>query len=68
MAAFTDSVGGRFFGDGHYLWLLAVDDAVFHYEGDFLEGGDVVERIAGDGDHVGEVTGFQRADSILPRE
>src|SRR5450631_452320 len=35
--------------------LFAVDDAIFHDEGNFLERGDVVERVAGDGDDVREV-------------
>ena len=37
---------------------LAVDDAGFHYEGNFFERGDVVERIAGDGDDVCLIAGF----------
>src|SRR3984957_4078743 len=46
--------------------LFAVDDAVLHDEGYFLQGGDVVEGIAGDGDDVGEVAGLERADLIFP--
>ena len=38
--------------------LLAIDDAVFHYKGNFLQGGDVLKRVAGDGDDVGVVAGF----------
>ena len=43
---------------GECACRLFVDDAVFHYEGYFLQGGDVVERIAGDGDDIGEVAGL----------
>ena len=46
----------------------AVDDAAFHDEGDLLNGGDVGERIAGDGDDVGEIAGLKSADLILPAE
>ena len=46
--------------------LFAVDDAVFHDEGYFLQCGDVVEGIAGDGDDVGEVAGLERADLVFP--
>jgi hypothetical protein len=34
---------------------LAVDGAVFHYEGNFLQRGDVIERVAGNGDDIGGV-------------
>jgi len=51
-----------------WLVLLAIDDAVFHYEGNFLQRGNVVEWISGDGDDIGEVTGLERADLILPGE
>ena len=48
--------------------LLAVDGAVFHYEGNFFEDGDVVERIAGDGDDIGGVAGLEDAESVLPTQ
>jgi hypothetical protein len=51
---------------GELRELLAVDDAVFHYEGHFLKGRDVLERVAGDGDDVGVIARLQRADLILP--
>ncbi len=38
--------------------LLAEDPAVFHYEGNSLQRGDVVEGVAGDGDYVGGVAGL----------
>src|SRR5277367_6637089 len=55
----------------HYLRellreLLAIDNAVFHHEGYFLQGGDVVEGISRDGDDVGEVAGLQRSDLVGP--
>ena len=46
--------------------LLAVDDAGFHYEGNFFERGNVFERIAGDGDDVRLIAGLECADLILP--
>ena len=51
-------------GDG----LLAVDGAIFHYKGNLLQGGDVVEGIATNGDYVGGVAGFEDADFILPAQ
>ena len=48
--------------------LLAVDGAVFHYEGNSLQGGDVVEGVAGDGDYIGRVAGLKDADFILPAQ
>jgi len=43
------------FGD---IQLLAYDDAALHDEADVLDGGDVVEGIAGDGDYVGVEAGL----------
>jgi hypothetical protein len=44
------------------VWVLAaVDHAGLHYEGDVLEYADVVERIAGHGNDVGIVAGFEGA-------
>jgi hypothetical protein len=48
--------------------LLAVDNAVLHYEGNFLQGGDVVQGIAGDGDYIGGVAGLKEADFVLPAQ
>ena len=45
---------------------LAVDGAVFHYERYLLQGGDVIERVAGDGDDIGGISGLECADLILP--
>jgi hypothetical protein len=39
-------------------WLLSYYRAIFHHEAYMLDRGDVVEGIAGDGDDVGEVSGF----------
>src|SRR5277367_3306622 len=39
-------------------YLLAEDDADFHYEGNFFQRGDIVERIAGDGDDVCLIAGL----------
>jgi hypothetical protein len=50
------------------MWLLAVDDAGFHYEGNLLERGDVFQRIAGDGDYVCLIAGLECSDSILPAQ
>ena len=46
----------------------AVNHAAFHHESDFLDGGDVGERIAGDGDDVRKKARLQRANLILPAE
>jgi hypothetical protein len=46
--------------------LLTIDGATFHYEGNFLKNGNILKRIAGNGDDVGVITGLQRADLILP--
>ena len=48
--------------------LAAVDYAALHYEGDVLEHADVVERVAGHGDDVGVVAGFEHAQVVLPVE
>lgn len=50
------------------LRLLTVDDAGFHYEGNFFERGDVVEWIAGDCDDVCLIPGLQHADFFLPAQ
>src|SRR5271156_2652253 len=48
--------------------LFAVDDAGFHYEGNFFEHRDVLERTAGDCDDVCLIAGLERADFILPTQ
>jgi hypothetical protein len=48
--------------------LLAVDGTVFHYKGNLLEDGDVVERISRDGDYIGCESGFEDADFVLPAQ
>lgn len=57
--AFRGKQGGR---------LLAVDDAVFQYEGNLLQRGDIVKRIAGDSDYIGSVAGFDSANFTLPAQ
>ena len=46
----------------------AVDGTVFHYERDFLQGGNVVERIAGHSDYIGGVAWLQHTNFILPAQ
>ena len=46
--------------------LLPHHDAALHHKADVLDGGDVVEGVAGDGDDVGEVAGLELADLALP--
>jgi hypothetical protein len=46
--------------------LLPHHFAALHDEAHVLYGGDVVERVAGDGDYVGEVAGFELADLVVP--
>ena len=47
----------------------AADDlAVFHDEGDALEGADIGERVALHGDHVGVEAGLELADGVGPVE
>lgn len=48
--------------------LAFVDHSAFHDELHVLDGGDVVEGIAGDGDYVGVEAGFQLAHFFLPGE
>ncbi len=48
--------------------LSAVDYAALHDEIHFLENVNVVERIAGDGDDIGEIAGLECAYLILPAE
>ena len=45
-----------------------VDDAGFHNEDDFLECADVLQRIAANGDDVGEVPRLESPDLAIPRE
>src|SRR6185312_2500066 len=44
--------------------LVLVDDAVLHDEDDMLHGVDVARGIAGHGDDVGELAGFERAELV----
>jgi hypothetical protein len=37
------------------LVIVPIDDAALHYEGDFLQGADVGERIARNGNNVSEI-------------
>ena len=53
---------------GRARLLLSYDYAVLHHKAHVLDGGDVVERIAGDGDDVGEVAGLELADLAFPAE
>ena len=54
------------FAEQQGIGLLAVDHAVFHHEGSFLQGGDVLEGVAGDGDYIGGIAGLKDADFIIP--
>ena len=47
---------------------FAVDDAVLHYKGNFLQRCDVVKRIAGNRDYIGGVARLEDADFILPAQ
>jgi hypothetical protein len=49
-------------------FLLANYRAGLHYEAHVLEGGDVFEGVAGDGDYVGVEAGFQLADLGFPTQ
>jgi hypothetical protein len=40
------------------IGLLSVNDAIFHYEGNFLQDSDVVKGIARDGNHIRHVAGL----------
>src|SRR3954452_8868782 len=46
--------------------LVLVDDAGLHHEGDAFELRDVAQRIAADGDDVGELAGLDRPDPVGP--
>src|SRR5579884_1232934 len=48
--------------------LLLIDDAIFHNKFDVFGNADVFERIAGNGNDIGEVAGLQSTDLILPAE
>jgi len=50
------------------LGLLTQDCATLHYEADMLDDSNVFERIAGNGNDVGEVSGLEFADLALPPE
>lgn len=50
------------------LALVPVNRAVLHHKGNILGGLDVVQRISGHGDHVGQHTRFKDADLILEAE
>jgi hypothetical protein len=41
------------------------DDSALHDKGGVLEGGDVVERISGDGDDVGEFAGLEGSEPVI---
>ena len=45
-------------------FLVFVDHALFHDEEDVLGLADVLERVAGHGDNVGEFVGFESADFV----
>jgi len=45
---------------------LPHDDAVLHHEADVLNGLDVVEGVAGDGDDVGEEAGLELSHRVGP--
>jgi len=53
---------------GRARLLLSYDYAILHHEAYVLDGSDVVERIAGDGDDVGVVAGLKLADLAFPAE
>jgi hypothetical protein len=54
---------------GILLWEFVFDHfAALHHEPDSFEFGDVFERIARDGDQVGEFTGLDAACAILPTQ
>src|SRR5271157_49475 len=44
------------------------DRAILHHKAHTLDGGNVVERVAGDGDDVSKVAGLELADLALPAE
>jgi hypothetical protein len=46
--------------------LVSHDQAAFHHEPDSFHFGDILERIAGDGDDVGELAFFDRSDLAFP--
>src|SRR5215469_7965 len=50
------------------LRLLAIDDSVFHNKAYLFQRGDVLKRVAGDGNHIGEITRLERADLAIPTE
>jgi len=50
------------------LQVLAIDDAFFHDEEYFLGLPDVLRRVAGYGDDIGQFPNFQRADALLRPE
>jgi hypothetical protein len=43
-----------------------IHDTFFHDEANVLETGNVFEGIAGHGDDVGQLAGFDRAEAITP--
>src|ERR1700685_1609433 len=56
-------------GGFHWVPVISIHYALFHHEQNTLRYFDVVERIAGDGDDVGEFTGFERSYlSLQPQE
>ena len=55
-AGITDaSAGGQLARD------VLVDDSALHYEPDLADRGDIVERVTGDRDEIGLMTGAGRA-------
>ena len=46
--------------------LLPHHHAAFHHKAHALKCGYIFKRVAGDGDDVGKITGFQRADLPFP--
>ncbi len=52
-----------------FLWaIVAIDSAALHNERNFLQHTYVRERVAGNGNDVGEIAGLESADLILPAE
>jgi hypothetical protein len=48
--------------------LLFINHSALHHEADVLQRCNVLERIAGDRNHVGEISRLQRSDLAIPAE
>src|SRR5208283_1652051 len=61
-------LSGYSYGRSAFAALFLIYDAILHYEPDAREHGDILQRIAGNCDHIGVEAGLELADCVLLAE